>query len=299
MIYPIRSFRLILASLLLSGVLSATAQTSSRVEAQQKKVQDITDQMMVIDTDIEKGVNRIVDLLASMADSTDSRTRVAQMKEDVLKGLKKNLDFYKMERQKRLGAAMQSYSSMPKDQLVKQVANIDGKVDERIDQIMKITESFTESKDIKKYEYHNNNWYGGGSSRTTNPDYKQNRMVATRGGNTADKVMDGLDKENEDLKRENDQLERRLPTAQSEEGKAALQAQIARNKATIDKNYSRMDELMSGGKQHTKQVGSKEAQNVEKRINDQIQDIRKAHNELVRLKSVRDTELMRLKSMSR
>ena len=58
----------------------------------------LKEDLLTMDERMEKQIEDIVRNLASLKDSNDSRTRVANMKEDVIKGLMRTVSSYKTKR---------------------------------------------------------------------------------------------------------------------------------------------------------------------------------------------------------
>src|SRR5258705_185373 len=73
-------------------------QLKSWIPIRQQRVDLLRDEIKQIDARIESRLDVIVDTLKTISDSKDSRTKVAQMKEDTGKRLMKTISYYDQKR---------------------------------------------------------------------------------------------------------------------------------------------------------------------------------------------------------
>ena len=127
----------------------------------QERLDAISQQLRSLDTDIESRVNRIVKLLSSIKDSTDSKGRVRRSKAKAIEGLKKSIAFYARERDKRDQAlvAPDANVAVSKEALAKDAKVLDTRIDKRIDQISTLAKSLTQNEEFNQYERYRNDEY--------------------------------------------------------------------------------------------------------------------------------------------
>ena len=120
----------------------------------------LKEDLLTMDERMEKQIEDIVRNLASLKDSNDSRTRVANMKEDVIKGLMRTVSSYKTKRVE-LFERMRKQSDVSPDELNKNMKAFDDRIAKRIDQVMEIAKSTPGHLDLKKYESYGDSSYNG------------------------------------------------------------------------------------------------------------------------------------------
>jgi len=272
--------------------------------AQRPTSATLTEQMLVLDSQIDQEVQELVNLLSSVGDSVDSSTKVARLKTDAMEGLKKSLDIYQRERQKRLGELQQNYANLSREDLAKQIDNMDSKINERIDQIMKISQSFTVDGGVDKYTHELRNSGRGRRNnvdvrQVKNPEYTKNQRTGNRGDQNRGKVIEGLEKHNKSLEAETAQLERNLSASRAA-NRPELEDRIEKNRDLIAENQSNISEMKNiHASGQVKEVSRNDAQNLKKKIDDTTLSLRSKHQELIRLKAERDRLLAMEKTRNR
>ena len=96
--------------------------------------------------------------LASLKDSQDSKTKVANIKDEVIEALVRTISLY---RQKRVDVfeRMRTNSNVPKEELEKTLKAFDDRIGKRVDQVMELAKSFPGHEDVKKYESYGTSYY--------------------------------------------------------------------------------------------------------------------------------------------
>src|SRR6478609_5137248 len=95
---------LVTASLTFAGPLQAQTakpsaeQLKSWIATRQQRVDLLKEEFKQTDERIESRLDIIIDTLTAIADSKDSRTKVARMKEDTMKRLMKTVQYYDQKR---------------------------------------------------------------------------------------------------------------------------------------------------------------------------------------------------------
>ena len=277
-----------------------------RVALQEKKIKDVTDEMIRIDENLERQVNNIVEQIAAMSDSQDSGTKMIERKREVIEGLKRSAEFFAKERDRRnRELARPTELNVPKEDLAQDVAALDERIEERVAQILAVTASLAEHEDYKKYEAYQSSVYGGyrGYSshvqgRRKTDEYRQNERETKKSVNTKKKIHQELQEGIDRLKRENKQLENKLKYATNEDEQALFRDQIAYNSEIISKREAQMLSVVSDVNPGQKKVSRKAANTFDKMLQEASVDFRSDHNRLVQLNKQRDRERSALKRLN-
>jgi len=291
-----------LALVLLAGLFAyeSPAQTDIEQSPEGKKVLALQDELTRISGDIDAGVENMLDLIIPLTDSLDTGNKVTKLKQDAMDGLRKTIDFYVLERQKLEGSLAQQAPALTKEQMADQVGQLDDKIDQRINEILRISTSLAEHKEVEKYDYEYN-YYSDHYNQSTSEEYKQNLKVQRRVVDSKEKLYENLEKSISAMKERLNRYERLLGYQVSEENAAAIQQLINETGQRISERESQLQSIVSPsenspGKQA---IGDKEFKIVMKMIKDQKAEIASSYNLLRRVKSEYDTALIRYNNARR
>jgi hypothetical protein len=255
----------------------------------QERLDAISQQLRSLDKDIESRVDRIVKLLSTIKDSTDSKGRVRQSKEKAIQGLKNSIAFYARERDKRDQAVVAPDANVivSKDALAKDADVLDTRIEKRIGQITTLANSLTQSSEFSRYERY----------RDSEHDYSnESKQLARDVGTTAkvksDLVHDlkaGIEKQT----REKTALQQMLTTVKDPKRQEQIKDEIAEKEEIItDRRQQIEDLLMSDGKP-TKAIGSKAAFEIDKLLAEMTVDLQRDFRKFQQLVAERNEAQLR------
>lgn len=269
------------------------AQREARFESQKQD-------LLMLDARVEKQIDEIVKNLASLKDSNDSRTRVANIKDDVIQALIRTIWTY---RQKRVEVFERMKDlNVPIDQLEKSMKVFDDRIAKRVGQVMDLAKSSPGHQDIKKYESYGGSSYDGYYQEDTrvSEDWKQNRRDNTSGKVMRREVLQELDKALETNQSRQRSLTDTLANRKlSDREKALRQEELGRLDAAIDTLKAKRRELAlpSGGA--AREIGGDEAHDAEQMLDDAGRDLARDFSEIMRKYAELDTERTRLFDMKK
>lgn len=116
--------------------------------------------------------------------------RVANQKREIMEALKKSIDFYRKQREERKAQLLHpTYLNVTDEDLKRDIATLDARVEERVDQIMQITASLAQDTDYDQYDrcITDNN-----GNRRVNREVRQAENSTKRAVNAKGDVADGL-----------------------------------------------------------------------------------------------------------
>lgn len=291
------------ATLILALAISATASTNTtsltkdeqqleflrkQVASAQARVDVHVEKLKAKDREIEAKINDVIKLINSVKDSTESKSRITNVKKEVINDLNKSIEFYRQRRRARIQVLRDQSKSFKEAEGDKALAFIDDKIDKRIEQIMFITSNMTQGrnwKDSEKYEYVNNGY--GGRVRTRKTDeYTRHRKSLSSATQQRGKTEQILDKNRAEIERENARLEKMLKSARTEEGRTAAEAQLEKNNVRLSKQYKEESKMVNYARDSGRPLSRRDAFETDRWVEDMIKDIVKDHREFVHIISM-------------
>ncbi len=253
--------------------------------------------LLGMDARVEKQIDDIVKNLAALKDSIDSKTKVANIKDEVMNALVRTIWLY---RQKRVDVfeRMRKDSNVPKEELEKTLKTFDERIGKRIDQVMELAKSFPGHEDVKKYESYGGSYYNGWYQENTRvtDEWKQNRRASTSGRVARRDLLQGLDKAIDTNR------SRRASTADalanrklSDKERILQQEELGRLDAILDKlREDRRELALPDGGGATREIGAGEAHDAEQLLDDERADLARDFSEIMRKYTELDAERTRI-----
>lgn len=263
------------AGLLLSLAAPVLAQDSAEAQLAQAQAQAAATQAEVLELDrqIDARVAEIVGLLASVQDSTETKTEVLDTKKEAIAPLQKWVQVYARERGRRLGQIQgPGGSAAARADLQNQVAAIDAELNTRVDQIVELAASMSTSEDVKRYESYYADW---GVAKVETDEYRANRRQVSRADQTQSGVAEGLEKAIAGLERDIALVPQRLPRDRQ-------QAELDRLNRLLEERRSDLQKLDNAyPSADRRSLGDREADRLEDNLHAAQQDIRALWTQLL------------------
>jgi hypothetical protein len=232
--------------------------------------------LLSLDARVEKQINDIVMKLASLKDSNDSKTKVANIKGDVIDALVRTIWIY---RQKRVDVfeQMRKDTNVPKEELEKTLKTFDERIGKRVAQVMELAKSFPGHQDVEKYESDNSSYSNGWfrESSRISEDYKQNRRANNSGKTARRDLLQELDKAVQTNQSRRASIADALANRKlSDKEKAIQQEELGRIDAAIDNlKLQRRQLALPDGSSAGRSIGGDEARDAEKMLDDARADL--------------------------
>lgn len=261
--------------------LASRRESLSNVEAhiaqRNERVADIIADIRSLDARVEEGVDEIVQMISKVKDSETSKVRVANTKVEVMKGLRKTIDYYNMHRDTLREELRTGKSPLPKETLEKDLAIFDARVEKRVKQILEIAKSFPDPQELAKYETTLTPGWDGlyYANEAISPAWKQNR----RDTRSTDQAREGVDKA---LKESIDQLQQRnaylngkiqSPNVPEPE-KDYYRYEIQRNNAIIGQRNKDLEEFATGDATPAEAMPQEQAHEIDELVRSTRDDLR-------------------------
>lgn len=214
------------------GVTTDARRLDVEITARQKRIKVLASDMASLDASMERRIVKAVDKLQGVTDSRDSGTRVARTKANVIDFLRKQITDYSRRRAQIRAEMDAARNRIPEATLASDIAWIDARINERIEQIVALGGSFAQHEEFDRFTVSGSNWWGG-TEFVENPEWRQNRRVTQQGRQQQGKLRSAIDENISRLEFTN----RSLAARRRQLSGPALQrveADIARNNALIE-----------------------------------------------------------------
>jgi hypothetical protein len=251
---------------------AAPPAASAIADARQRRADLLREEIKTIDGRAENRVAVIIDGLTGIADSKDSRTKVARIKEDTIDALSKNIDYYRAKRDAIREQLRRPTLNLTPDQKTRILGTLNSRIEKRVAQILEIQKSLPSHKDYERYKVVGSSWAGPEYAR--NQDYDQNRRVTQYTSATQKKVLDGLSASVSSLRQQNQVLQQSLSTVSDSAQRQALAGEIARNDALINERQRQRLDVAKAPDTASRSIGMKEATDLDQALRKAVAELR-------------------------
>lgn len=230
------------------------------------------------DKRVESRLQNLVNALKVVADSKDSKTKVARLKEETIDGLKKSIELYQRKRAEIQEQIMRPTANLTEDQKKQIRKALDSRIEKRVAQIMELQQSLPAHEDYEKYKVIPGGVGFADSTILKNEDWEQNRRVTLHTDAVRKQLTDELQRS---IARLGEQ-DRRL-RAQLEKNPAAgalLQEEIKRNSDLMAARQGQLDQVLTEPALAGRAVGKGEADALDKAVATAVTGIRIELNQL-------------------
>ncbi len=262
------------------------ANLKTYIAGREERLADIANDIGRIDQQVEKGIAKVVDTLKSLQDTKDSRTRASRAKQAVIEKLGDAIDYYTQKRNRLREEILKANPAVEQDVLIGDIKVFDDKINNRVSQIVELSQSLAEHKDVKKYTTsHSGNYWGRGWSTTRiSESYRQNQRTGVLTNQERKKLSEALRESTDDLKRRNRQLQGYLDNPRtSAERKELIRGAITHNQELIDQRGDQLEGVLLPKKSGSQRgVSLREMVTIEETLKDLIGDIKDDSDRLFR-----------------
>ena len=262
----------------------SVANLKEHIAQREARFESLRLDLRALDDRVEKQIDQIVKTLSSVKDSNDSKTRVANVKEDVIQALGRTVAVYRTKRMEAF-ERMRKDPDAPKELLEKEVAVFDERIGKRIEQVMQIARSFPGHKDVQKYESSGSSYWNGWSYENSriSDDWKQNRRDSNSGEVVRRELLQALDKAVKTNQSRRATLADTLANRKlGESQRAAQEEELGRVDAMLDNLRMRRRELALPTAGATKELGRDEAHDAEQLLDDERADLARDVGDIMR-----------------
>lgn len=249
------------------------------IEQREQRISDLGEDILRMDDRLEERIDKVLETVGRYKDSNQSRTRVAQLKAEVIVGLKKTVEYYKGRQREVHEKLRQDNPDIPRETLQSDFDRFEKRIEKRVDQILKLSNTFTDPKELNKYEKTSEgSWGWGWNSGPTykiSEDWKHNRIESRHTASAREGAIKGLQESIDYLSQSNDYLIEKLKEKNLSEAERELyQDDLARNSSLIEHREAQIEEFVSTPTPKTKSLDRNSAHGMEQLIHDSVGDMR-------------------------
>lgn len=245
----------------------------NRLERQMRRVSDLSAEIIRLDTRIEREIDYIVSDLSKVGDSRDSRTEVAKLKEKVTAGLKRSIEKYKRARSQVQLELKNTQAGQTQQDLKNDLKQFDQRINNRVNQIVTISQSLTTQKDFQEYDdYLNATRYDrthhSEINRLKSMEKTQNKRVTQVTDKQRKDTIDALKRSIASLENQNSALASQLNSIQYAAQSDIIQEDIDRNLQALMTRDAQILTLQSYQQSPTVPISRRAAKEKENLIRD-------------------------------
>lgn len=259
---------------------ASVVRLEERIKERRERLTEISEDALRLDDRLETKVDRIVNKLASLKDSQSSRRRISAIKMQAMEGLVNDAKNYQRKRAELVRELQKSKPSQPGDLVQKDVSLVDQRVEKRIAQVLKLSNSFTQEEDVKKYtstgsgrSYNYGGWDGWYSNEKVDEKWRQNRRDKSMNKRQRDAVHEGLKKSLAEYERLLATADRKLAAKNnSEEYTELLKSEKKHYEDVIAIREKQLGDFVVVDQPATEPVSQRVALDIEEALDDAISD---------------------------
>jgi hypothetical protein len=284
------------AGAVISGAATVQAEEKIDLEARKRSVavvnqhiaerearrDELVTDIKALNTRLETNIDRVVEKLASIKDSPTSGFRVNQIKVKAMKGLGRVIEDYQSRRSSVIREIREGRSGVPKETLEKDAAIFDDYIEKRVQQIMKISKSFTQDDEsIEKYEkvdveeYYTPGLGWSDEIEQISEEWKQNNRDKSQDKVQRSEILEALKKSIERysslVAAKQDSLANRKMSAADRE---LMKSELLREQAVLESRNEELRQLLEVSRPNTDAVDGDEALHLAHTFEDMTEDMR-------------------------
>jgi hypothetical protein len=248
------------------------------IKEREERMAETIEDMKRLDARVESKIDRIVAKVSSVKDSKQSGYRMSMVKLKVIEGLKKTIETYGNKRSELITKAREGQTGIPLEVFEDDAKKFSARIEKRVEQILEISKSYTQDKDVEKYRETSGggySWGGGwGSNQEINPAYRQNRRDHNMNKKQRKEVVDALKKAIERSESRLSDLDVFLGRKLSETDRLLLESEKKHTADVLVQREEQLGEMMNVGQPNTSAVTRDEAQDMQNALDDAGADLR-------------------------
>ena len=270
--------RVVLATTLAGGASLPAAGASEvdhlemAVKAREHHADMLLKAVRATDKRVESRMQNLVNALKVVADSKDSRTKVARLKQESIEGLKNSIELYNRKRAEIQEQILRPTANLTESQEKQIRKALDSRIEKRVAQIVELQQSLPAHEDYEKYKVIPGGVGFADSTIIKNEDWEQNRRVTLHTDAVRKDLVEELQRSINRLAEQDRRL--RLQLQQSPAAGGLLQEEIQRNADLLAARQGQLDQVLSEAPQAGRPIGKGEADTLDKAVGVAVEGIR-------------------------
>jgi hypothetical protein len=247
-------------------------QWESVLAARERRVSLLRDEMAALDSHLETRGDALIASLRSIADSNDSRSKVARMKEGTINGIRRDIEYFRSKRDALKEELRRPTLHLTDQEKETMIAALDARMEKRIGQIIDLLKSMPTPKEYQRYKVTGYNW--AGPTYVLNEDYVQDKRLVSITKRLQKDIESDLRASIARLEKENDIL-RAQYRASNYSSSRDFSGQIAKNDALMEERRAQIEVVRSFVTTPARQVSQKEAVDFDRERSNTVAALRR------------------------
>ncbi len=249
----------------------------AHIKERRDRLEEVGADVLRLDDRLEAKVDKIVNKLSSLKDSESSRRKVSQMKMQAMESLVKNAKKYQSKRAELIRELQKDKPSQPKDYVEGDLKRADDRVEKRVSQVLLLSQSFSQERDIEKYTNSGGGHYGWGggwqSDERVSEEWRQNNRDKSMNKKQRDAVKAALEKSIARYESLANGVDQKLKNSKiSEEDRSLLQSEQANYNKVLDNRKRQLADFVLVDQPGTTEISQSAALDIERALDDAVND---------------------------
>lgn len=253
----------------------------TRIKEREERLGELAGDIMTLNQRLDSRINKIVDKIASIKDSEESGYRISQIKKQAMEGLGRSIKRLQERRADLILEARKNSTATPTEVIEGDAAKFDENVEKRVQQILEISKSYTQSADVEKYQRVAGGGYNYGSGwdddlYEISDEWRQNRRDRTMDKVQSDEVIAALKKSIERHENSASDLKANLKSNRySETDRQLMTMELKRHEKLLEARKEALREMSEVAMPNTASVDRNEAHHLQQSLADTSEDLRR------------------------
>ena len=263
----------------------SVADLEKQIAARQERATELTNDMLALDTRVEKRVDGIIDSLDEVTDSRETRDKVEEVKRKAMVALRKCTKHYETNRNAVRAEIEKDDPRVTREELFKDLGKFDQRLGKRVDQVVELIGSLQQPEEYERWSYKHDSGLGGYGSDddTRDPNFYGNKRASKRTKRMRDQVQKELRESISRLDSQNQAIRNRLDGDVSPEYKKVLEDEQTANQDRIDALELSITKLTIPEESNTTPIGKKQGKVLDTLVRDMAEDLERDCDSIFRV----------------
>ncbi|MGC1479117.1 MAG: hypothetical protein WA771_01325 [Chthoniobacterales bacterium] len=257
-----------------------TAVLEARLNARKAQTWVIGKDILELHQRMDKSLAQMVDRIAALKDSVRSSQQIGNLKIEMIEGLQEAIETFRSKRM-ALSRELQSGDSAISPKVIKdEITHLDQHMDAHLDQMLKLSKSFAQNNDVKKYESVSKDGGGAGGHGDTpiqiNPEWElnlRNRYLNEKQREIVEAALEkSIDRCDTRIRAMRADLEQKALTDVDRE---MIQSELDVHVSMLEQREQQMKDLLVVAEPNTTEVTRNEAQALESAVDELMNDVQR------------------------
>lgn len=253
-----------------------------RISQRTAQIAEIGSEILQLHKHMDEKLGRMVDRLSAVKDSVKTGHNIGKIKMEIIDGLQKAVEAFQSRRLALERGLLEAKSGIPPEIIKNEIGHFDHHVEMHIEQMLKISKSFTQDENVKRYE----SVSGGGSYGSgygwigprikVSDTWRQNQKDRAMDKKQRDDVIGALKKSIAGCESRISVLRKELEDkGLSEIDRGVIQSDLDSHLAMLQTRRTQVEELLVVEKPETTEISRDAATELEEAVGDLMDDVQR------------------------